>query len=268
MESNKDLISYIVISSSAVVLMLMVIIFDKFLLYRKRKRITAQENEIHERKIDDLLRKQEIENVNSLLKGQNSERRRISQELHDRLGGILFAAKLYNSTIEKKIEEIKIEQKTSFEKLSFLLDEAVDEVRRISHDLYQSSLSKFGYSVALKQLIGAIEESNALKIALSVKGPLDETDEMLQQEMYALTQEMLNNSLKHAAASKIEITIEVDDTIEFRFKDNGKGFDTGKSYAGIGLSNVRLRAEKINGKLILESSPENGTIYYLSIPNV
>ncbi len=268
MESDKELISYIVISSSAVVLLLMVIIFDIFLLYRKRKTIADQEIEIHQRKVDDLLRKQEVENVNALLKGQNSERRRISQELHDRLGGILFTAKLYNSNIEKKLNEIKLEQQTGYEKLSFLLDEAVDEVRRISHDLYHSSLVKFGYAVAIQQLISAIQEANDIKISFSVKGPLDQTDDAIQQELYALTQEMLSNALKHATAPTIEIAIDVHDTIDFRFQDTGKGFLPEKKSAGIGLGNIRQRVEKLNGNLTLESSPGNGTLYYLSIPNV
>ena len=268
MEESEDLIYYIVISSSAVVLLLVVIIGDIFLLYRKRKKIAEQEREIHIRKVDELIRRREVENVNALLQGQNSERRRISQDLHDRLGGILFAAKLYNSNIERKINEIKKVQQEEFEKLSYLIDEAVDEVRRISHDLYHSSLAKFGYTVALKQLISAVEASNPVKISFSVKGALDDTGESIQQELYALTQEMLSNTLKHADASKVEISIDVHDAIDFCFQDNGKGFETQKKYSGIGLFNMRQRAEKLNGKLILESSPEKGTIYSLSIAGV
>lgn len=266
MESEKALISYIVISSSAVVLLLVVVIFDLFLIYRKRKKISDQEIEIHKKKVDELFRKQEVETVNAMLKGQSSERRRISQELHDRLGGILFAAKLYNQTIEKKLNEIKVEQQTGYEKLSSLLDEAVQEVRRISHDLYHSSLAKFGYTIAIKQLISAVESSNALKIDFNTTGDLDSTDDALQQELYAITQEMLSNTLKHADASQIEISIDVHDTVDFRFSDDGKGFDSNKQSDGIGLANIRQRAEKLNASFTLETSPGNGTLYYLSIP--
>src|SRR5690606_751327 len=116
-------------------------------------------------KIDELIMKKEVESVNAVLKGQNTERRRISQELHDRLGGILFTAKLYNTNIEKKIKELKEEQKIGFGKLSELLDEAVLEVRRISHDLYTGSVANFGYEIALRQLIQALEEANGIKIS-------------------------------------------------------------------------------------------------------
>ncbi len=266
MEQEKDLITYIVLSSSAVVLLLAVVIFDVFLLYRKRKKVADQEIEIQQRKVDELLRKQEVETVSAMLKGQNSERRRISQELHDRLGGILFAAKLYNDTIEIKLTEIKREQEIGFDNLSGLLDEAMSEVRRISHDLYHSSLAKFGYAVALKQLISAIEASNTVKIKFAVSGPLDAADEAIQQELYALTQEMLSNTLKHAEASLIEISAEVGREIHFSFRDNGKGFDSQKKSDGIGLANIRQRAEKLNASLSFSSSPGEGTGYELAIP--
>src|SRR5690606_3152655 len=140
-EETKDLIIFIVIASSSVVLLLVVVVFDLFLLFRKRKVIAQQEIEIRESKIDELIMKKEVESVNALLKGQNSERRRISQELHDRLGSILFTAKLYHSNIEKKLNEAKHDQEVGLEKLTGLLDEAVLEVRRISHDLYSGSLA-------------------------------------------------------------------------------------------------------------------------------
>jgi len=266
MEETKDLILFIVIASSAVVLLLAVVLLDLFLIFRKRKVIARQEIKIRDNKIDELIMKKEVEAVNAMLKGQSSERRRISQELHDRLGGILFAAKLYNGSIETKLNEIKLEQQTGYEKLSSLLDEAVSEVRRISHDLYHSSLVKFGYSVALKQLITAIEAANGIKISFSAEGELDDTDELLQQELYALTQELLSNTLKHAEAGKAEIRIAVDDRVDFRYEDDGKGFDTQKKYDGIGLSNIKQRTEKLKGTFSVESSPGSGTSYHLSFP--
>ncbi len=266
MESDKDIISFIVIASSGIVLLLIAIILDFFLLFRKRKTIARQEIELKERRIDELIRKQEIENVNTLLKGQNTERRRISQELHDRLGSILFTAKLYNGNIEKKLDEIKLEQATGYKKLTGLLDEAVDEVRRISHDLYEGSLAKFGFSTALRQLIGAIVEANGVKITLQADSDFDQQDEAMQHELYAITQEMLSNTLKHAQATKIEISVKVEDTIAYRYSDNGVGFAPSKSNDGIGLENIKQRAEKLNAEFKLDTAPAKGTLYYLSIP--
>ncbi len=265
-EETKDLILFIVIASSAVVLLLVAIVFDLFLLFRKRKIINQQEIQISQNKIDELIMKKEVENVNALLKGQNTERRRISQELHDRLGGILFAAKLYNANIETKIKELKEEQKDGFGKLSELLDEAVREVRRISHDLYAGSISNFGYDIALRQLIVALEEANGIKISFNSQVYNEKIDERIQFELYAITQELLSNTLKHSGANEIKIDLDAKNDLVFCYHDNGKGFNTFGKFDGIGLSNIRDRVARLDGATAMESSPEKGSKIHITIP--
>jgi signal transduction histidine kinase len=267
MEQNKDLILFIVIASSAVVLLLAGIVFDILLLYRKRKLIAEQDLELHQKRIDELIRKQELASVNALLKGQNAERRRISQELHDRLGGMLFMAKQYFKQLDNKIRELQKEQEDTYNKFSGLLDEVVDEVRRISHDLYEGSLEKFGYSIALKQLIAAIKESNEVKIDFRFDVGIDKIDLDTQHELYAITQEMLSNTLKHARATEIEIYIDREDEhLICSYRDNGIGFDPEASHEGIGLENIDDRVKKIGGSLRLETAPGEGTSYLLTLP--
>lgn len=264
--SDKDLILFTVIASSSVVLLLVAIVFDIFLIYRKRKIINRQEIELREKKIDELIRKQEVESVNAILKGQNTERRRISQELHDRLGSILYSAKLHNQSIEKKLKEIAQEQKEGFSRLTTILDEAVEEVRKISHDLYEGSLAKFGYSVALKQLISALREANGIEINFNYDRDLDDCNESIQFELYAITQEMLSNTLKHAKATQIEITIRVEDALDYTYRDNGTGFDLQEVESGIGIENIKSRSEKLNAELSVESARGKGVFYHLTIP--
>lgn len=263
---QEDLIIYTVIASTAVVFLVIVVLVDIFLLMRKRKQLAQQEREISQRKIDELIMKNEVESVNALLKGQNSERRRISQELHDRLGGILFTAKIYNKSMEQKIADLKVEHEEGFGKLKGLLDDAVKEVRRISHDLYTGSLANFGYAVAMKQLISAIEASNALKVDLNVQKEMDDQEEEIQYQLHAITQELLSNTLKHAQASKVTIDIEIDQELIFRYRDNGIGFDQNKNYEGIGLKNIEDRVAKLKGSVSIESGKNGGTYYIATIP--
>lgn len=265
MEETK-LINYIVITASAVVFLVVVVLLDVFLLMRKRKLLGLKEKEISQRKIDELIMKNEVESVNALLQGKNSERRRISQELHDRLGGILFTAKLYHNNSLKRIQEAKEAEEEGFGKLKGLLDDAVKEVRRISHDLYAGSLANFGYTVAMHQLIAAIEEANELKISLDVPKEMDDQPEEVQHELHSITQELLSNTLKHAKASKVDIEIVVDSELVFRYRDNGIGFDTPKGSEGIGLKNIQARVEKLNGTIAMESAQNQGTSYIVGIP--
>lgn len=266
MEVEKEFITYVVFASAAMAFLAVVILLDVFLLMRKRRLIAEQEKEISQRRIDDLMRKNEVESVNALLKGKNSERRRISQELHDRLGGILFTAKLYHNSSMKRIQEAKEAEEESYGKLKGLLDEAVKEVRRISHDLYAGSLANFGYTVAMRQLITAIEEANAITISLKVPEEMEKQDEEVQYELHAMTQELLSNTLKHAKASKVEIEIEIGSDLIFRYRDDGIGFDTSKQFTGIGLKNIESRVAKLKGKLRVGSGEKKGTYYIVAIP--
>jgi signal transduction histidine kinase len=205
--------------------------------------------------------------VNALLKGQNAERRRISQELHDRLGGMLFMAKQYFKQLDNKIREIQKEQAKTYDKFSGLLDEVVDEVRRISHDLYEGSLQKFGYSVALKQLVAAVTESNDLEIRLDLKDFPDSLEVDDQHELYAITQEMLSNTLKHAQATEINIEMqEGENELTFTYSDNGRGFDPETTKNGIGIENIRDRVKKIKGKFNIFSGYDEGTKFIIIIP--
>jgi signal transduction histidine kinase len=264
--ADQNLILFIVVASSSVVLLLIAILFDLLVLFRKRKVIAAQEIELRQTRIDELIMKKEVESVNALLKGQNTERRRISQELHDRLGGILFTAKLYNTNIEKKIKALKTEHDAAFEKLSELLDEAVQEVRRISHDLYSGSISNFGYAIAMQQLINALVEANGIQIKFTASQVPETLDEKLQFDLYAVTQEMLSNSLKHSGADQINIELSAEGQIDLKYHDNGKGFNTDESYQGIGLRNIRERVERHNGTLTVESSAQKGSSFIITIP--
>lgn len=263
---EKDLINYIVITSSAVVFLVAIVLVDMFLILRKRRQLAQKEKELSQRKIDDIMRKNEVDNVNILLRGKNSERQRISRELHDRLGGILFTANLYQGNLEKKISAPSDDQKESFTKMKRLLKEAVDEVRRISHDLSRGSRANFSYLAVMPPLVDAIEESSNLKIVFSADEAIENQPEEIQRELHALTQEMLSNTLKHAEASEVKIEVESDNELILRYRDNGKGFDVKKSHDGIGLMNIRDRVGKLNGDLSLESNSKTGTSYLITIP--
>jgi two-component system NarL family sensor kinase len=268
MVKEEQYLIFIVVSSSLVVLFLIAVVIDLVLLYRGRKRLADKELELRQSQIDDLLRKQEIESVNALLKGQNDERRRIARELHDRLGSLLFTAKLHYRQVQKSIESLKAEQERAYSEVNNLLDEAVDEVRRISHDLYEGSLAKFGFRTALKQLIEAIMAANPLKITFDDEGIAVDIYKDFERDLYRIMQELLSNSLKHSEAKSISIKVSQKENIfMLTYRDDGKGMDLDKAEKadGIGLQNIKDRVAEIGGEMALESEPGLGFEFKLTI---
>ncbi len=268
MVREEQYLIFIVVSSSLVVLFLIAVVIDLVLLYRGRKRLADKELELRQSQIDDLLRKQEIESVNALLKGQNDERRRIARELHDRLGSLLFTAKLHYRQVQKSIASLKAEQERAYSEVNNLLDEAVDEVRRISHDLYEGSLAKFGFRTALKQLIEAIMAANPLKITFDDEGITNNAYKDFERNLYRIMQELLSNSLKHSEAESISIRVsQKEDTFMLTYRDDGKGMDLDKAEKadGIGLQNIKDRVNEIGGAMELEGKPGLGFKFKLTI---
>ncbi|GGH69284.1 sensor histidine kinase [Phaeocystidibacter marisrubri] len=261
MAPEKNYITFIVVVSTILVLLLVAMVIDVMLLYRNRKKLSERELQLKQSQIDDLLQKHEIDSVNALLKGQNDERKRIAQELHDRLGSLLFTAKLHYSKVQKAVVDLQEKQEKASVEVNKLLDEAVDEVRRISHDLYESSLVKFGFNTALTQLVGVIETSNPLSIHLQLAKIDFSAIQTAEIEWYRIVQELLSNTLKHADATKVTIsTVEDSDSISLLYKDDGRGTDltSTANASGLGMKTIRSRATSIGAELHMKSSKGNG----------
>ncbi len=262
-------IVFIVVMSAALAVLFIFVVIDLLLLYRKNKRLAEKESQLHRMEVDRLMRQQELKSVNARLEGQDKERNRIARELHDRLGSILFTAKLHFSQMETEMEEIKNRQQQSYHQVTELLNEAVDEVRRISHDLYEGTLAQFGFNTALTQLIKAIEETQLVRIRFNPDQVKPELIQSFEKELYRITQELLSNSLKYADASTIDIGFSTDPNfLYYRFADNGKGFDPEVFYdsPGIGLRNIQSRVNSIKGTVELTAAPENGMSVHIKIP--
>ncbi len=237
--------------------------------YRNRQRIAQKELDEQRRRVDDLMQKQEVENVNAMLKGQDEERKRIAQELHDRIGSILSTVKLHFTNVEEGITLLKEQQNKSYTEAVGLLDEAVDEVRRISHDLYEGSLAKFGFKTALLQLIAAIEKANVVHVTFMDNGVERDTYKEFEQDLYRITQELLSNSLKYAQAKEITLQLNLKQGIvEYMYEDDGVGFNPQRiqTSTGIGYKNIAARVAKMGGTWHLDAQPNHGMTLIIELP--
>jgi two-component system, NarL family, sensor kinase len=215
------------------------------------------------------IKEQEIalmkEKTAALLEGQEKERGRISREIHDGLGQMLTAVKLVLNSIKGQ-DELKVE-------LKGMIDDTISEARRISFNLMPSVLVNFGWIPSVKILCENTEKYGGPKVNYSI-----EEDDALNNisfdkavNLYRLTQEALNNILKHANAKNIFIKIENNSQlINVLIEDDGDGFEMnnseGKINTGKGLSSMYQRAELNGGKCTIDSKPGKGTKINIIIP--
>jgi two-component system NarL family sensor kinase len=212
--------------------------------------------------------KQRNQAMQAIIDTEESERRRIAQDLHDSVSQTMSAAKINLTVIGGELPFVDDEQRKKFEKAVNLVDYGFREVRTISHNMMPWALHKTGLAQVVKQFIENIE-NNTIAINFFSKGfevPFDDTIELI---LYRVLQESVNNVMKHANADRIDISLMRDEaTISLTIEDNGKGFDTTNPavYNGMGLNNLRSRINFLKGKVEFDSQVGKGTLVSVYIP--
>lgn len=228
--------------------------------------IHNQSEQINTQKIKELENNIQLQSMQSLIDGQESERERIAQELHDSLGGLLSTIKL---RFDKLVHDQKIMEKDDFLMLHNLIDTACGEVRSISNDLKPGSLEKLGLLEAIKDLLNRYKVETGPEIIFQYFGfdyP-STIDSNVALNIYRIIQELVNNAVKHANAKEIFVQIsksiyEMTITVE----DDGIGFDADIVKKGMGLENIRSRVNYLRGEFNIESSDNQGTLFLVQIP--
>ena len=239
-----------------------------FILYyrsKQEKRIMAKEQELQRQKILQLEQENKVLSLNALIEGQELERLRIAQDLHDGLGGLLTTVKAHFNVIRQEMEQI--EKLNVYAKTNELIDEACSEVRRIAHDMVP-------HSIKITGLTGALEDLKESIIARGLDCDVDIhgfTNDMISEQksnmIYRILQELSTNVAKHAEASRIFIQLlTVGEELQILVEDDGKGFDTRETHnKGLGLKSVQSRIEYLGGQWMIDSSPAHGTTVHIRL---
>jgi two-component system, NarL family, sensor kinase len=151
----------------------------------------------------------------------------------------------------------------AFERSMDMLDSSIKEMRRVAHNMMPEALVKFGLDIALEDFCNDINQSGALKVTYQSIG-LENTviDQTTAITIYRIIQELINNTMKHAAAKSAIVQVtKTDGSISITVEDDGKGFDPAilKVEKGIGWSNIQSRVEYLKGKLDVQSEAGKGT---------
>lgn len=256
----------------AILAISLVIIFYTLYKLNRQKRKAAEmsvDNLKKDQEISDLIKKREQAELSAMFDGQEAERNRISQELHDNLGGILSTVKLYFRAIDKQINHLKDENVRKYEKATALLDEACDETRKIAHQLSSKRLNEIGLFATVENLQNQINDSDQLQFQLLTHGEDDKLDRILQNSVYRIIQELVNNITKHAKAKKVSVQLNVfHEIFNVIVEDDGVGFDVNNliEKSGLGLREIEVRVKSMNGQFTIDSGRGVGTTITIDIP--
>jgi signal transduction histidine kinase len=222
-----------------------------------------------EKELQETLLQQREEATISILTAEEKERKRIASDLHDGVGQLMTAAWLNLQVLEKQTDSTSSSQQQLLAKTTLLVGESCKEVRQVSHNMMPNALLKRGLINAIKEFTQQLDTS-VLSINLHSQGLNMGLDSITETILYRVIQESVNNAIKHAAATELDISINnSDEGIDVLIEDNGRGFDTsliGKVEDGLGLQNVISRITFLNGTVDWDSSPGNGTVVAIHIP--
>jgi len=188
----------------------------------------------------------------------------ISQEIHDNIGQALSFVKLNINTVDiynpEDTRQKLLESKTQ-------LSKTIQDLRDLAKSLNPDFIAELGLAGAIEQQLQLLQKTGAYKTFISVKGNEYKNQSPQYLVVFRMVQELLNNIVKHANATDIDVALTYDtDKLIIVVKDNGKGFNSAEAHGGMGLANMRNRISLINGHITLNSTEKNGTTAIIELP--
>lgn len=229
---------------------------------RKKQLLAEQAKDLEAQKVSALLKEQELSSIDAMIEGQEKERKRIAEDLHDDLGALM-------ATINLHLENVGSENNpNALDKTKTLLGEAYHKIRNISHAKNAGVIANQGLLVAVNNMASKISSANKLDIEVISHGLEDRLENSLELSLFRMIQELIANIIKHAEATNATIQLtQHSQNLNIIVEDNGKGFDINNlEETGIGLENIKKRIDHLDGKLTIDSTLGKGTTILIDIP--
>lgn len=236
----------------------------------KRKRLLAeQQKEIEKQKSLTLIKEHEINTINAMIDGQEKERIRIAEDLHDNIGSVLATLKLHFENLKLNREKEHFNQDELYAKTEKLIDETYLKIRSIAHAKNAGVIANKGLLVAVKLMAEKISDANKITIHVLDFGLDKRLDNQLEITVFRIIQELITNIIKHANATEATINISLfDKNLNIIIEDNGQGFyyDKINLKEGIGISSIKTRINHLKGTFEVDSTINKGTSIIINLP--
>ncbi|WBU88219.1 tetratricopeptide repeat-containing sensor histidine kinase [Cellulophaga omnivescoria] len=261
LDRQKTIKAAFLIGFLVILIPVIALLYTYYQKMQAQSELAKKNEEINNQKVTTLKQEQELKLIKAAIEGQDEERKRIAQELHDSIGGNLAGIKLQLASVKEKTSTLHT--------ISGQLDETYQLVRDISHTLIPKKFRQDDFTQLIKEYAKSITSTGKLNVEFypHPEEKINTINEMVKMELFKIIQELMTNTLKHAKASNTDIHLNYfEDSITLLFEDNGKGFDTSKNGEGIGFKNIKSRIEKLNGTLHIDSAVNRGTVISIEIP--
>lgn len=230
----------------------LVIAFLAYLNYTKQRKLNEQISLSHQQQLLRIENKRKYDATQALLQGEEQERQRIAQDLHDSMGGML-------ANIRMSISKDGIGNMNETNDIVQKLDRSISEMRRISRNLMPETLKNLGLETALSELCESMSYKK-LRIQFEAFDLSENIPFETQLALYRITQESISNVIKYAQANNVIVQISQNDNLlNLTIEDDGIGFDKNQITKGLGLKNIENRVQLINGTVDITSAKGEGT---------
>lgn len=217
----------------------------------------------------ELIQYKEMETHYARLEAQDELQKQIGRELHDGVGAMLTAVKLNLSPVDEVLDRFPSEKQAQFSEANRLLDEACQELRRVSHELGSVILTHFGLKAQLEAFANILRNSGKYEVELDLHALEGRFDKKIEVNLYRIVQELVSNTIKHAQADKISISANhFENMVNIIVEDNGKGFDEAKALEkpGMGFISLQARVHDMKGQLFIDTRIGRGTVVSIDVP--
>jgi signal transduction histidine kinase len=213
------------------------------------------------------LHQKQTEVKKALIWGEEQERKRVSQELHDGMGSLLSTLRLNAESIDLNDKGLSEKEYFAYQNVIELIDKACTELRNISHNMMPVGIEQFGLVQQLISIIRKINDSEKVHIVLDTFNMEKRLNKDIELSIYRICLELINNIINHANAKTATLQIiRNDDVLSIVMEDDGVGFNIDEIVEGHGLISIRSRVDAFGGKINIDSNNNRGTTIIIELP--